>query len=61
MAPHMDEIRWICDRLLTGRMPGTIGTRMPGRRRSGRGTEEVVVVVEQLRDDDVGARVDFAA
>ena len=45
---------------MTGSRPGTIGRRMPSAVAAVAEAEEVVVVVEQLRDDDVGAGIDFA-
>ena len=35
-APQSEVIRWICARFVTGKMPGTIGTRMPSARRRSR-------------------------
>ena len=53
-------IRLIWAKFVTGNKPGTIGTSMPSACTAVAEAEEIVVVVEQLRDDDVGAGVDLA-
>ena len=53
-------MRLICAKFVTGNRPGTIGRRMPSGVAAVAEAEEVVVVVEQLRDDHVGPGVDLA-
>ena len=60
LAPHIEVIRLICARFVTGKMPGTIGTRMPNALAAIAKAEEIGVVVEQLRDHDVRAGIDLA-
>ena len=53
-------IRLICAKFVTGSRPGHDRQADAERLAAVAEAEEVVVVVEQLRDDDVGAGIDFA-
>ena len=60
LAPQVWAKRRVLATFDTGRMPGTISTSMPGRRRFVAEAEEAVGREEELGDRAVGAGVDLA-
>ena len=59
VAPHSDVIRSSCLTFVIGMIPGTIGTSMPMSRARRDEVEVQRVVEEQLRDQELRARVDL--
>ena len=51
--------RLICSKFVIGMMPGMIGTSMPLARARSTNVEVVLVVEEELRDQELGARRDL--
>ena len=60
LAPHAPANFRTCAKLVTGRMPGTIGTAMPARPRAVAEAQIRLGVEEELRDGAARAGIDLA-